>query len=133
MVLHGFTQLPFWLMLAAFVVATYVYIVQSGDGRTRSSVRCKPLWTVLDRKYWMDEIHYALFASGGVKLGRLLWKCGDAAMIDEAWSTARCDWCIACGVAAAAADRLSVHYAFVMIVGVIVLLGGYGMVRCSGN
>src|SRR5574337_1142919 len=127
---EGFTRLPFWLMLAAFVICTYIYVFNPAMAdRIKSAL--KPLWTVLDRKFWVDEVEYGLFASGGVKMGRLFWKFSDAGAID--------------GVAvngsvrmvhrtAALLRRLQTgylyHYAFAMIVGVIVLFGGY---RLFGN
>src|SRR5690348_10726583 len=130
MALHGFTQLPFLLVVAAFVICTYIYVFNPAlAGRIKQAL--KPLWTVLDRKYWADEVEYALFASGGQKMGRLFWKFSDAGVID--------------GVAvngsvrlvhrgAALLRRLQTgylyHYAFAMIIGVIVLFGGY---RLFGN
>ena len=130
MALHGFTQLPFLLVVAAFVICTYIYVFNPAlAGRIKQAL--KPLWTVLDRKYWADEVEYALFASGGQKMGRLFWKFSDAGVID--------------GVAvngsvrlvhrgAALMRRLQTgylyHYAFAMIIGVIVLFGGY---RLFGN
>jgi NADH-quinone oxidoreductase subunit L len=130
MALHGFTQLPFLLVVVAFVICTYVYLFNPKlADRIKSAL--KPLWTVLDRKYWADEVEYALFASGGVRMGRLFWKYSDAGAID--------------GVAvngsvhmihrgAALLRRLQTgylyHYAFAMIIGVIVLFGGY---RLFGN
>ncbi|MGN6706611.1 MAG: NADH-quinone oxidoreductase subunit L [Rhodanobacter sp.] len=130
MALHGFTQLPFLLVVVAFVICTYIYVFNPAlAGRIKQAL--KPLWTVLDRKYWADEVEYALFASGGQKMGRLFWKFSDAGVID--------------GVAvngsvrlvhrgAALMRRLQTgylyHYAFAMIIGVIVLFGGY---RLFGN
>ncbi|EIL99942.1 NADH-quinone oxidoreductase subunit L [Rhodanobacter thiooxydans] len=130
MALHGFTQLPFVLVVVAFVICTYIYVFNPALA-DRIKRALKPLWTVLDRKYWVDEVEYALFASGGQKMGRLFWKFSDAGVID--------------GVAvngsvrlihrsAALMRRLQTgylyHYAFAMIIGVIVLFGGY---RLFGN
>ncbi len=128
--LHGFTQLPFWLMVAAFLICTYVYLLNPAmAGKIKNAL--KPLWTVLDRKYWFDEAEYALFASGGVKLGRLFWKVGDAALIDGAAVNGSVNL-IHRG--AALLRRLQTgylyHYAFAMIVGLILMLGGY---RLFGN
>jgi NADH-quinone oxidoreductase subunit L len=123
--LEGFGHLPFWLMLAAFVICTYIYLYNPAMAdRIKSAL--KPLWTILDRKYWVDEVEFGLFGSGGIKLGRLAWKWSDAGMID--------------GLAvngsvrmvhrgAAVLRRLQTgylyHYAFAMMVGLILLLGGY--------
>ena len=128
--LDGLWSLPFGLVVLAFVICTYVYLVNPAMA-DKIKAALKPLWTVLDRKYWFDEVEYALFASGGVKMGRLFWKYSDAGIID--------------GVAvngsvrmvhrgAALMRRLQTgylyHYAFAMIIGVIVLFGGY---RLFGN
>jgi NADH-quinone oxidoreductase subunit L len=125
MALHGFTQLPFFLVLAAFVICTYVYLFNPAlAGRIKSAL--KPLWTVLDRKYWVDDVYFALFARGGVLLGRGFWKAGETAVIDGAMVNG------SVGLVhrvAATMRRLQsgylYHYAFAMILGLILLLGGY--------
>ena len=128
--LHGFTQPPFWLMLAAFVICTYIYVFNPAMASKIKSV-FKPLWTVLDRKYWFDEVEYALFASGGVKMGRLFWKVSDAGLIDGAAVNGSVNLVHR---GAAVLRRLQTgylyHYAFAMIVGLILMLGGY---RLFGN
>ncbi|TAM07033.1 MAG: NADH-quinone oxidoreductase subunit L, partial [Rhodanobacter sp.] len=44
---EGFTGLPFWLMVAAFVICTYVYVFNpSMADRIKNAL--KPLWAVLD-------------------------------------------------------------------------------------
>ncbi|HEX5305037.1 MAG TPA: NADH-quinone oxidoreductase subunit L [Dyella sp.] len=128
MALHGFTQLPFVLVLAAFLIQTYIYLFNPAlAGRIKGAL--KPLWTVLDRKYWVDDVYFAIFARGGVKLGRLFWKAGDAAVIDGVMVNG------SAGLVqriAASARRLQsgylYHYAFAMILGLILLLGGFWLV-----
>ncbi|MFK2904533.1 NADH-quinone oxidoreductase subunit L [Dyella ginsengisoli] len=128
MALHGFTQWPFFLVLAAFLIQTYIYLFNPAlAGRIKGAL--KPLWTVLDRKYWVDDVYFAVFARGGVKLGRLFWKAGDAAVIDGALVNG------SAGLVqkiAAAMRRLQsgylYHYAFAMILGLILLLGGFWLV-----
>lgn len=125
MALHGFLSLPFGLVALAFAITTYVYLFNPAMAdRIKSAL--KPLWTVLDRKYWVDNIYFAVFARGGVALGRGFWKAGDAVLIDGAMVNG------SVGVVhriAALMRRLQsgylYHYAFAMIVGLIVLLGGY--------
>ena len=125
MAMHGFTQLPFLLVVAAFVICTYVYLFNPAlAGRIKSAL--KPLWTVLDRKYWVDDVYFALFARGGVLLGRGFWKVGERGVIDGAMVNG------SVGVVhriAASMRRLQsgylYHYAFAMILGLILLLGGY--------
>jgi NADH-quinone oxidoreductase subunit L len=128
MALHGFTQLPFFLVLAAFAITTYIYLFNPAlAGRIKSSL--KPLWTVLDRKYWVDDVYFAVFARGGVKLGRLFWKAGDAAVIDGAMvnGSAGLVQRIASGARRLQSGYLY-HYAFAMILGLILLLGGFWLV-----
>ncbi|MBT2116679.1 NADH-quinone oxidoreductase subunit L [Dyella sp. LX-66] len=126
--LHGFKQWPFVLVAAAFAIQTYIYLFNpSVADKIKSAL--KPLWTVLDRKYWVDDVYFALFAKGGVKLGRALWKGGDAAVIDGALvnGSASLVQRIASGVRALQSGYLY-HYAFAMILGLILLLGGYWLV-----
>ena len=125
MALHGFTQLPFLLVLAAFASCTYIYLFNPAlAGRIKSAL--KPLWIVLDRKYWVDNVYFALFARGGVRLGRLFWKAGDTVVIDDIMVNGSVSMIHRI---AAAMRRLQsgylYHYAFAMILGLILLLGGY--------
>jgi NADH-quinone oxidoreductase subunit L len=125
MALHGFTQLPFLLVVIAFIACTYIYLFNPAlAGRIKSAL--KPLWTVLDRKYWVDNVYFALFARGGVMLGRVFWKASETAVIDGAMVNG------SVGLVhriAATTRRLQsgylYHYAFAMILGLILLLGGY--------
>ena len=124
MVLHAFTSVPFWLAVAGFAVATWVYLFNP-DIAARAARLFAPLYRVLSHKYWFDEVYQALFARGGVKLGRAFWKGADAGLIDG--------WMV--NGSAAVVDRFSrvlrrvqtgfvYHYAFAMIVGLILMLGG---------
>jgi NADH-quinone oxidoreductase subunit L len=128
MALHGFLSLPFGLVVLAFAITTYIYLFNPAlAGRIKQLL--KPLWTVLDRKYWVDDVYFALFAKGGVKLGRLFWKAGDAAVVDGALvnGSAGAVRRIAAGVRRLQSGYLY-HYAFAMIVGLILLLGGYWLI-----
>ncbi|GAB2570566.1 NADH-quinone oxidoreductase subunit L [Dyella jejuensis] len=124
----GFTQLPFFLVLSAFVITTYIYLFNPAmAGKIKSAL--KPLWIVLDHKYWIDDIYFAVFARGGVKLGRMFWKGGDAAVIDGVLidGSAGMVQRIASGVRRIQSGYLY-HYAFAMILGLILLMGGYWLV-----
>jgi NADH-quinone oxidoreductase subunit L len=125
MALHGFFSWPFALVALAFVITTYIYLFNPAmAGRIKSAL--KPLWTVLDRKYWVDDVYFAVFARGGVALGRLFWKAGDAAVIDGAMVNGSAGLVrrIAAGVRRLQSGYLY-HYAFAMILGLILLLGGF--------
>jgi len=128
MALHGFTQLPFFLVLAAFIITTYIYLFNPSVADKLKSA-FKPVWTILDRKYWVDDIYFGIFARGGVALGRMFWKGGDAAVIDGVLidGSASTIQRIASGVRRLQSGYLY-HYAFAMILGLILLLGGYWLV-----
>jgi len=128
MALHGFAQPPFWLVAAAFAITTYIYLFNIAlADKIKSAL--KPIWIVLDRKYWVDNVYFAIFAKGGVALGRALWKGGDAAVIDGVAvnGSASLVQRIASGVRRLQSGYLY-HYAFAMILGLILLLGGYWLV-----
>jgi NADH-quinone oxidoreductase subunit L len=121
--LHGFAMPAFWLALAGFAVATYVYLLKPGTS-DRIKAALKPLHTILDRKYGFDELYQAVFARGSVLFGRGLWKGGDAAVIDGVLidGTATLVDRVAAIVRRVQSGFLY-HYAFAMIVGLIALLG----------
>ncbi|MGH8212632.1 MAG: proton-conducting transporter membrane subunit, partial [Rhodanobacteraceae bacterium] len=122
---QGFLSPPFWIALAGFAVATYVYLFNPkvADAAERMFL---PVYRVLVRKYWFDEVYYNLFARGGVKLGRALWKGGDGALLDGVMVDGSAAFVAR---SAQVVRRLQTGYlytyAFAMIVGLILLLGGF--------
>jgi NADH-quinone oxidoreductase subunit L len=129
MALHGFSLIgPFGLVLLAFVIQTYIYLFNPAMAdRIKSAL--KPLWTVLDRKYWIDNIYFAVFARGGVMLGRGFWKAGEQGVIDGAMVNGSVS--VVHRIAAMMRRLQSgylYHYAFAMILGLILLMGGYWIV-----
>jgi NADH-quinone oxidoreductase subunit L len=122
--LEGFAGLPFWFAFGGFVVATYVYLFNPTLA-DRAKKALHPLWSLLDHKYWFDEIYQTIFARGSVLLGRGLWKGGDVGVIDNILIDGS-----AAGVGRIAATVRWVQtgylytYAFAMILGLVVLLGG---------
>jgi len=122
--LEGFTGWPFILAFLGFATATYVYLFNPTlADKAQSALR--PLWIVLDRKYWFDPIYQAVFARGSVLLGRGLWKGGDVGVIDNVLIDGT-----SAGIGRIAASVRWVQsgylytYAFAMILGLVALLGG---------
>ncbi|MEO8671197.1 MAG: NADH-quinone oxidoreductase subunit L [Tahibacter sp.] len=124
MMLHGLVQPPFILALLGFATATYVYLFNPSIA-DRAAKRFAPIYRMLQNKYGIDDLYFAVFARGGIKLGRGLWRGGDGAVIDDGLVNG----------SAALVQRLAgsmrrlqsgylYHYAFAMILGLIVLLGG---------
>ena len=128
MALHGFTQLPFLLVLTAFAISTYIYLFNPAvTDKLKSALR--PFYQMLNHKYWFDAVYYVVFARGGVALGRGFWKAGDTAVIDDAMVNGSVS--LVHRVAATMRRLQSgylYHYAFAMILGLILLLGGYWLV-----
>ena len=122
--LAGFAAPPFWLAFAGFAAATYIYLFNPALAE-RAKKALHPLWSLLDHKYWVDEIYQAVFARGGMALGRGLWKGGDVGVIDSVLIDGT-----SAGVGRIAAAVRWVQsgylytYAFAMILGLVVLLGG---------
>jgi NADH-quinone oxidoreductase subunit L len=81
------------------------------------------LYTVLDRKYWFDELYSWLFAGGARSVGTGLWKGGDVAVIDGVFvngSARLVGWCAS--LVRRVQSGFIYHYAFTMIIGIVVLL-----------
>jgi NADH-quinone oxidoreductase subunit L len=125
MTLDGFMHAPFWIALAGFIVATYVYLFNPSIA-DRAAKAFKPIYTALVNKYWFDDIDYALFARGSQRLGQGLWQGGDAGVIDGALVNGSAS--LVARIAAAVRGLQSgylYHYAFAMVLGLILLLGGF--------
>jgi NADH-quinone oxidoreductase subunit L len=83
--LHGLMAAPFWLALAGFAVAAYVFWhLFSKDPQTEEKIRAKIPWfyDVLDRKYGFDDFYQKVFAGGSRGIGKAFWSGGDRAIID---------------------------------------------------
>lgn len=122
MILHAFSTAPFWLSVGGILTAWYLYIVRT-DLPEKIKMRIGPIYTLLDRKYYIDELYSWVFASGTRALSNRLWKTGDIKIIDGFFvnGTAR-----VIGWTAMLVRRFQTgyiyHYAFTMIVGVFILL-----------
>lgn len=81
MTLHGFSTLPVWLTVAGVALAWVMYL-QSPQLPDRVKQALRPIYVLLDRKYYLDELYYFVFAKGARALGTLFWKVGDVLLID---------------------------------------------------
>ncbi len=122
--MQAFVSAPFWVAMAGIVTTSYVYLLKpSLAGRIARGLG--PLYRILCNKFYFDELYFSLFAKGGVRLGRSLWKAGDSALIDGAMVNG------SVSLVTRLARFLRVlqsgyvyHYAFAMILGLILLLAG---------
>jgi NADH-quinone oxidoreductase subunit L len=121
MALHAVTSLPFWLALAG-VVTSWFFYMKRPEIPAAIKARFGLIYTVLERKYGFDDFNDWFFAGGARLIGRSLWKGGDVMVIDGFFvnGTAR-----VVGWASALIRHFQsgfiYHYAFTMIIGVIVL------------
>ncbi len=122
MMIHALSTLPFWLSVAGIFTAWYLYIVRT-DLPEKIKNMFLPIYTLLDRKYYIDEFYSWLFAGGSRALSSKLWKYGDIKIIDGFFVNG------AARVVAWSATLVRrfqtgyiYHYAFTMIVGVFVVL-----------
>jgi NADH-quinone oxidoreductase subunit L len=121
MMWHALSTAPFWLAAGGIAVAVYLYLVRPEltDVLKR---RLGVLYTILDRKYWFDELYSWLFAGGARLVGTGLWKGGDVAVIDGVVNGSARLVAWFAGVIRRVQSGFIYHYAFTMIIGIVVLL-----------
>ena len=122
MVMQAPSALPFWFALAGVATAWYLYHQRPELPRIIAE-HIKPVYRLIANKYYFDEVYHLLFAKGARKLGTALWKIGDVAVIDGFFvnGAARViEWSAA--VVRRFQSGFIYHYAFMMIIGVFVLL-----------
>jgi NADH-quinone oxidoreductase subunit L len=81
MVTHSFMTLPLWLAIAG-VVTAWVFYMKAPQIPAKIKSTFAPVNTLLEKKYYLDEIYFAVFAKGSRALGTLFWKVGDMLLID---------------------------------------------------
>ncbi|MGE0080286.1 MAG: NADH-quinone oxidoreductase subunit L [Thiohalomonadaceae bacterium] len=123
MALHGLMAPPVWLAAAGVFVAWYLYI-RRPELPAKIAARFRTIHRVLENKYGFDQFNDWFFAGGSRGLGRLLWRAGDVTLIDGlmvngtarviGWTAAVTRW---------VQSGYLYHYAFAMIVGLLLLFG----------
>ena len=118
MALGAFGALPVWLAIAAAVFAWYCYI-RNPAFATMLKERFRPVYVLLDNKYYLDRLNEIVIARGTRVLGGKLWRRGDIKIIDGIvnGSANTVGW-FASVIRQFQTGILS-HYAMVMIVGVL--------------
>lgn len=121
--LHGIWAWPFALTLAGFLLATFLYVFKPElPGKIRTSPVGAFLTNILDKKYWMDTLWIGGLAGGGVALGDAS-RFVDSKLIDGVavnGSAKVVD--LAANLLRRTQSGFLYHYAFAMILGLIVLL-----------
>ena len=120
--LHAVQTVPFWLMIAGFVLATFIYMVRPAMADTLQQ-KFPKLHALLENKFYIDELYQKLFISRTINIGNGLWKKADAGLIDG-WlvnGSARLVGNLAARIRTWQSGYLF-HYAFAMIIGLIGIL-----------
>jgi len=122
MIVHALGTAPFWLAVGGIAAATYLYLLRP-DLPAALKEKAGMLYTILERKYGFDEAYQWLFGDGAVRFGTGLWKGGDVTVIDGVFvdgSARVVGWCAS--VIRYLQSGFIYHYAFAMIIGILVLL-----------
>jgi len=122
MILHGFTSLPFWFAVAGAGTAYYIYVMRP-DLPAVLRAKWGVVVKILMDKYGFDRFNDWFFAGGARKLGGGLWKGGDVAVIDNFFvngSARVVGWFST--VLRRVQSGYIYHYAFAMIIGILLLL-----------
>jgi len=131
--LHAFGHPPVYLAFAGVILAWTFYIRAPGlPERIAASLR--PLYRLLVNKYGFDDFNQAVFAGGTRGIGRLLWQQGDVMVIDGFFvngSALAVRWFS--GVIRHIQSGYLYHYAFTMIIGLLILLAmfAHGILRAG--
>ena len=129
MVLHAFVTVPFWLTLFGAVTAWYLWC-RRPDVPERIAERFRTVHTVLTRKYYFDELYESVLAALGRAVGGGLWQVGDVRIIDGLMvngSARGIGWLS--GVVRRVQTGLLYHYAFAMIIGLLLLVSLFVVAR----
>jgi NADH-quinone oxidoreductase subunit L len=128
-VLHDAHYVPNWVKLSPFVVmligffTAWLFYIKNPSLPGRLARNQRPLYNFLLNKWYFDEIYDLLFVRPAKWLGGFLWKRGDGDIIDGSING------LAMGIvpfftrlAGRAQSGFMFHYAFAMVIGVVVLI-----------
>ena len=123
MVLHGIQTPPFWLAASGVATAWFFYMKRP-DIPEWFQQKLSFVHTLLENKYYADKFNEVVFAGGSLALGKVFSKFGDEKLIDGLIvnGSARTVGYISSVVRHIQTGYLY-HYAFAMILGLIVLMG----------
>ena len=82
MVTHSITSPVLYLAIGGVAAAWFLYCA-APQLPAKIQAACKPIYLLLENKYYLDAIYFAVFARGARVLGNLFWKVGDTMIIDN--------------------------------------------------
>lgn len=122
-VMHGFMGPAVYLAFGGVVAAWYIYLKKpslAAWAKTRFSY----VYKLLDQKYYFDQFNQVVLVGTSRGVGHVFWRIGDALLIDGLivnGSARLVGW--ASGMLRHIQTGYLNHYAFLMITGLILLLG----------
>jgi len=122
MIIHGLGQPPFWLAISGVAVAWFCYLKRP-EIPARISQSMTRIHGILLDKYGFDRFNDWFFAGGARAVGSFLFRKGDSSLIDGLivnGSAKAVGW--GAEVLRRTQSGLLYHYAFAMILGLIILL-----------
>jgi NADH-quinone oxidoreductase subunit L len=122
MALHGFITPVFLLLVLGVLVAAVCYLWATSLPQ-KIAKTFAPIKTLLDNKYYLDDLNQWVFAKGALLIGGGLWKQGDQRVIDG-WLVNGSAHLVGkfSGVIRQLQSGYLYHYAFAMIMGLVSLL-----------
>jgi len=121
---HGVFKSPIVVLLAISGVFTaWLLYIKYPHVPEKIANSFRPIYRLLENKYWADAFNQKVFAGGSVGIGRLLWQIGDVKIIDGFFvngSALSVRWFS--GVVRHIQSGYLYHYAFAMILGLLLLL-----------
>ncbi len=122
MALHGFMTPVFLLLVLGVLVAAVCYLWATSLPQ-KIAKTFAPIKTLLDNKYYLDDLNQWVFSKGALLIGGGLWKQGDQRVIDG-WLVNGSAHLVGkfSGVIRQLQSGYLYHYAFAMIMGLVSLL-----------
>lgn len=122
-VLHAFQQSPVVYLAAGGALTAWFFYLKRPDLPEKISKKLSGLYSLLDRKYYMDDLYIKGFAAGGRAAGKFLWQKGDELVIDGILVNGTANSVVRlAGILRQLQTGYLYHYAFSMIIGLTVLL-----------
>lgn len=132
MVAHSVQTPVLWLAIAGVATAWFFYM-KAPHIPAKIADSAKPIYKLLDNKYYLDDLYYNVFAKGSRALGQFFWKVGDVMLIDNVVVNGSAK---AVGAVASVVRRMQTGfiytYATVMVFGVLVLVAMWFWPLISG-
>lgn len=122
MVSHSLVTPVLYLAIAGVLTAWVLY-VKAPHLPAKIAATFRPVYQLLENKYFLDTIYFAVFAKGSRAIGAFFWKACDTVLIDNAVVNGSAKWV---GAMAAQVRKMQTGfiytYAACMVFGVLALV-----------